>query len=114
MKTILILACLTILAASPVPVVAAEPPPKPANVEQRLRETDLAIALSQYEKVQMAAFEARLQLSLSDVKADLPEMEVKHQRETMERRIKILEELAANLRERILRMGREQPVEKVK
>jgi hypothetical protein len=112
MKTILILACLTALAASP--VVAAEPPSKPANVEQRLRETDLAIALSQYEKVQMAAFEARLQLSLAGVKTDLPEMEVKQQRETMERRIKVLEDLAANLRERILRMGREHPVEKVK
>lgn len=112
MRAILLLACLVFLA--PVAGAADETHPKTANVEQRLRETDLAIAFSQYEKVQMAAFEARLQLSLSATKADLPEQEVKHQRESMERRIKILEELAADLRAQILRLGREPSAGKAK
>ena len=112
MKPLSILACLTVLAACP--VVAADAPPKPLNVEQRLREADLTIAFSQYERVQMAVFETRLQLRISSTKADLPEMELKDQREAMERRIKALEDLANNLRERILQMGRAQPVEKPK
>jgi beta-lactamase regulating signal transducer with metallopeptidase domain len=72
---------------------------------QRLRETDLAIALRQYEKVKMDAFEARLQRELMDSNSLEPAERDKRE-DALERRLILLEKHAEELRKSILDFDR--------
>jgi hypothetical protein len=69
MKIIATLVTSLVLFAS-LPLIAAEPiTPKP-TVEQRFQEADISLALAQYEKLQMSAFEIRLKLELDPPAGD--------------------------------------------
>ncbi|MEW6304256.1 MAG: M56 family metallopeptidase [Verrucomicrobiota bacterium] len=75
--------------------------PPEGSAKQRLREIDMALALRQYERVQMEAFEAGLQRDLMS-RNGLKDEEVKQRYETLERTIHILRERAEGLRQFIL------------
>jgi hypothetical protein len=70
-------------------------PSVPRTVEQRFQEADITLAISQYEKLQMAAFELRLKLQL-DPPAD------EGQRNELAKRAEILRIEAAELREQTI------------
>src|SRR5262245_21430498 len=70
-NTFRILVCITALTA--LPLLAGDNQSSPSDVEQRLRETDLSLAIRQYERVKMEAFETRLQLDLLSTEEGLSE-----------------------------------------
>ena len=63
MKILTTLVTSLILYAS-LPLIAAEPTAPKPTVEQRFHEADISLAIAQYEKLQMSAFEIRLKLEL--------------------------------------------------
>ncbi len=96
------------------PLWAADSEATSASIEQRLRETDLAIALRQYERVRMEAFEARLQLDLLDSQAEMSQDERKKRWVLLDKRDAILRERAQEIRQSILKLGDEMAVAKTK
>ena len=96
---------LCIAAISVATLRAADGENKSGNAEQRLRETDLALTLHQYERVQMEAFEARLQIDLLDTEGQTARDERKTKIESLERRIAIFQKRAEQLRIRALELG---------
>lgn len=66
------------------------------TAEQRFREADLSIALAQYEKLQMAAFEIRLKLQV-DPPADA------NQRDEMAKKAAMLREEALEIRQETIK-----------
>ena len=71
-------------------------PSVPRTVEQRFQEADITLAIAQYEKLQMAAFEMRLKLQL-DPPAD------EAQRNELAKRVEVLRMEAAELREQTIK-----------
>jgi hypothetical protein len=100
MKTTFAITALLIAAVVPT-MLAADAKPQfpldffsttpPRTVEQRFQEADIALAIAQYEKLQMAAFELRLKLQLEP-----PANE--NQRDELAKRADILRNEAAELR----------------
>ena len=90
---------------------AADPPPKLNNVEQRLHDIDLTIALNQYEKLQTQLADLRFQrdlLSSEKGQPDEHETIVRNtQQEALNRKIDFFEAYTLGLRERIRRMSSE-------
>ena len=86
---------------------AADGENKSVNAEQRLRETDLALTLHQYERVQMEVFEAKLQLDLLDAEGPTAREERKMKMESLQRKIMIFRERADELRKKALQLGEE-------
>ena len=106
MKTII--ALLLALAAA-APIAAASPNEKRLSMEQRLRETDLSVALKHYERVCTELMDARLKLDLAsveDAKDAKNVAERENQIKLIALRIDILERYAKNLREELLKAGR--------
>ena len=98
-----ILVCITAL--SVLPLIAGDAEAKSPSVEQRLRETDLSLAIRQYERVKMEAFETRLKLDLLDTDEDMTEAVRKKRAELLTQRHDILQMRANELRETALKLG---------
>jgi len=94
---LLILVCITALWA--LPLVAGDSQIKSSDVDQRLRETDLSLALRQYERVKMEAFETRLKLDLLDTEEGMTEVARKTRSELLRKRYETLIRSADELRE---------------
>jgi len=104
MKTRLhILVCITAL--SVLPLLAGDSESKSVTVEQRLRETDLSLAIRQYERVKMEAFETRLKLDLLDTDEEMTENVRKKRAELLAKRHDILQQRADELRSVALKLG---------
>ncbi len=71
---------------------------RPASVEQRFQQGDLSLALAQYEKLRMAAFEIRLKLLIEPPADD-------KQRDELAKRGNVLEYQAAKLRAMTVERG---------
>ena len=99
---------------SVIPVWAGDNETKPVSIEQRLRETDVALALRQYERVRMEAFEVRLQLDLLDTQSEMSEDERKKREVLLKKRDIMLHERAHELRQTILKLGDEAVVAKTR
>ncbi|MBI3851912.1 MAG: hypothetical protein HY298_16775 [Verrucomicrobia bacterium] len=93
-----ILGCITAL--SVLPLWAGDSESKTVSVEQRFRGTDLSLALRQYERVQMDAFDASLKLTLLDAEAE-------KKAELLAKRVAILKHRAEELRDTAYRLGEE-------
>ena len=94
-NTLRLFVCITALTA--LPLFAGEI--KSSDVDQRLRETDLSLAIRQYERVKMEAFETRLKLDLLDTEEGLSEVVRKTRSELLRKRYEILLRSADELRE---------------
>jgi hypothetical protein len=70
----------------------------PRTVEQRFQDADIALALAQYEKLQMAAFEIRLKLQIDPPASD-------EERVQMVKRVEMLRIEAAELRAETIKRG---------
>jgi hypothetical protein len=113
MKTKLhILVCITAL--SVIPLWAGDNESKTVSVEQRFREIDLSLALRQYERVQMEAFEVRLKLDLLDTEGELTPSEREKKGKLLEKRVAILQQRAAEIRETGYRLADQIAVAKAK
>jgi hypothetical protein len=113
MKTKLhILVCITAL--SVLPLLAGDSETKSVSVEQRFRETDLSLAIRQYERVKMEAFETRLKLDLLDTDEEMTETARKKRAELLTKRYEILQQRADELRSVALKLGEEITVAKAR
>jgi hypothetical protein len=98
-KIAALFAALTLLAT---PMLAGEPKTQPVpgapalTVEQRFQEADVSLALAQYEKLLMAAFEVRLRLQVE------PPADAK-QRDEMARKAAELSERAMEIRQETIK-----------
>jgi hypothetical protein len=72
------------------------------TVEQRFREVDIKLAIAQYEKLQMSAFELRLKVQL-----DAPANEI--QKDELAKRAEILRNEASELRESTIKRASAAP-----
>jgi hypothetical protein len=107
-----VLVCIATLCV--LPLLAGDGETKSLSVEQRLRETDLSLALRQYERVKMESFETRLKLDLLSTDDDITETVRIKRAELLERRRNILEQRAADLRNTALKLGDAVAVAKAK
>ena len=98
-----ILVCITALCA--LPLMAGDSEAKALTAHQRLVETDFSLALRQYEHVKMLAFETDLQLALMGTEEDMTETTRKKRAELLEKRSRIPQERAVQLREAVLLLG---------
>ena len=106
MKTKLhLLVCITAL--SVLPLLAGDSEIKSVSVEQRFRETDLSLAIRQYERLKTEAFETRLKLDLLGTDEEMTEASRKKRAELLTKRYEILQERAEELRLVALRLGEE-------
>jgi hypothetical protein len=113
MKTNLhILVC--VAALSVLPLLAGDGETKPVSVEQRLLETDLSLAIRQYERVKMEAFEAGLKLVLLDTDEEMTETARKKRAELLTKRVDALQLRADQLRQEALKLGEEMAVAKAR
>jgi hypothetical protein len=103
-----VLVCITAL--SVLPLAAGDGEAKSVSVEQRLREMDLSLALRQYERVKMEAFETDLKLTLLPTDEDLTEPARKKRAQLLTERLQILEQRADKLRAIVLEFGEQTPV----
>jgi hypothetical protein len=95
---------LCIMAVSVVPLWAADNENKSVSVEQRLREIDVSLALRQYERVQMEAFETNLKLELLDTEGEMTKSERDKKVALLEKKLSILQGRAQMLRETALQL----------
>lgn len=102
-NSLLVLVCVVACSASN--LCAADEEGKTVSVGARLRETDLALALHQYERVRMEAFDARLKLLETEGQISPEEREKKVV--SLEKRIAILGQRAEELRAHAIRLGEE-------
>ena len=103
-----------IIALSVIPLWAGDGESKTVSVEQRFRETDLSLALRQYERVQMEAFEARLNLDLLDTEGEITPSERDKKVKLLEKRVAILEQRAGDIRATAYRLAEQIAVAKAK
>lgn len=96
-NTLRILVCITALTA--LPLLAGDSQASSSDVEQRLREADVSLAIRQYERVKMEAFETRLQLDLLSTEEGLSESVRKTRTELLRKRYEILIHNADELRQ---------------
>jgi hypothetical protein len=75
-------------------------------MEQRLRETDIAVTLKHYERVCSELMESRLKQDLHAVEAVGKPEEREQQAKLLTVRIDVLERYAKALREELLKAGR--------
>ena len=99
------LLCMT--AVTVLPLLAGNGEPTSVPVEQRLLETDLSLAIRQYEHVQMEAFETRLKLDLLDTDEPMTDADRKRQAALLETRHLILQKRADELRAVTLKLALE-------
>src|SRR5258705_1659466 len=93
-----IVVCIMVL--SVLPLWAADNENKSVSVEQRFREIDLSLALRQYERVQMEAFEAKLERDLLDTETEMTKSERDKKVALLEKKVRILQFCAEVLREK--------------
>jgi hypothetical protein len=106
MKTVVALLCAASACAVLAPCAQAEPSQKRLSMEQRLRETDIAVTLKHYERVCSELMESRLKQDLLAVEATGKPEEREQQAKTLALRIDLLEHYAKALREELLKAGR--------
>ena len=107
-----ILVCITAL--SVLPLWAGDSKSKTVSVEQRFRETDLSLALRQYERMQMEAFEARLKIDLLETEDKMTQSEREKTAELLAKRVAILKKRAAEFRDTAYKLEAEIDVAKAK
>ena len=84
----------------------AEPSQKRLSMEQRLRETDIAVTLKHYERVCSELMESRLKQDLIGIEGTGKPEERELQAKMLALRIDTLERYAKSLREELLKAGR--------
>jgi len=87
--------CITAL--SVLPLLAGNGETTSVPVQQRLLETDLSLAIRQYERVQMEAFETRLKLDLLDADEGMTDTDRKKRAELLAKRHLVLEKRVSRL-----------------
>jgi hypothetical protein len=95
MKTILVITIM-LGTLSSAPIFGADLIPAKPTVEQRFQEADISLAIAQYEKLQMTAFEIRLKLELEPPGDD-------KQRAELAQKAAMLREQAAQIRNETLK-----------
>ena len=78
---------------------------KSVKVEQKMREIDLNIAFKQYEQIRIEAAKAELQLAMAGLDEN-PSAEQKRELNQMERRVRLLQELAERTKIQITEMAK--------
>jgi hypothetical protein len=106
MKTVIALSCVFGLLFAFRPPAQAEPSQKRLSMEQRLRETDIAVTLKHYERVCSELMESRLKQDLISVEGSAKPEEREQQAKMLALRIDVLERYARALREELLKAGR--------
>ena len=104
-NTCYILLCLGAFSIST--LCGADSPAKSASVEERLRETDLALTLHHYERVQMEAFEVKLKIDLLETDGEKTPEKRRKEAELLNKRASILSERVQELRLTALKLGEE-------
>ena len=103
-----------ITALTVLPLLAGDTETKPASVEQRLRDIDVSLALRQYERLKMEAFETKLKLDLLVTDEELTESARKKRADLLERRYDILQMRAFQLSDDARKLGAETAIAKAK
>jgi hypothetical protein len=103
---ILILVCM--VAWSVLSLRAADTDRKPVSADERLRETDLALTLQQYERVRMEAFDARLKLDLLETEGQMTPEDREKKIVSLEKKIMILRQRADELRAQAIKLGEDE------
>ena len=106
MKRLLALTCLLSMLPVLLPLAHGEPSQKRLSMEQRLRETDIAVTLKHYERVCSELMESRLKQDLIFVEGSAKPDEREQQAKMLALRIDVLERYAKALREELLKAGR--------
>ena len=92
--------------ASPSSLNAATPAEKRLRMEQRLTESDIAVALRHYERVCTELLDTRLRKTLAETEPSPTPAEKETQLHLLEQKIDLLEQYAKNLREELMKAGR--------
>ena len=87
------------------PSAGATPNDKRLSMEQRIQDTDTAVALKHYETVRTELLNARLKHELAETEQSGTPMERENQLKLLALKIDILERYAKNLREGLLKSG---------
>ncbi len=87
------------------PAIGATPNDKRLTMEQRIQDTDTAVALKHYESVRTELLNARLKHELAETEQAGTLIEREHQLKVLVLKIDILERYAKNLREGLLKSG---------
>jgi len=106
MKSVLPISYLVLTLSVLLPSAHAEPSQKRLSMEQRLRETDIAVILKHYERVCSDLMESRLKQDLISVEGSAKPEEREQQAHLLALRIDVLERYAKALREELLKAGR--------
>ncbi len=104
MKTTLA-AISTFTALCVLPVAAATPNEKRLSMEQRIQDTDTAVALKHYEAVRTELLNARMKLELAETEQAGSLVEREYGRKILALRIEILERYTKDLRDGLLKSG---------
>jgi len=106
MKTMIAFSCILGTLSAFLPVAHGEPSQKRLSMEQRLRETDIAVTLKHYERVCSELMESRLKQDLISVEGSAKPDEREQQAKMLALRVDVLERYAKALREELLKAGR--------
>ena len=98
-------ALLTFTALWVLPVTAATPNDKRLSMEQRIQDTDTAVALKHYEAVRTELLNARMKLELAETEQAGSPVERENNRKLLVLRIEILDRYTKNLRDGLLKSG---------
>ncbi len=104
MKTKVATILLVLMSLATLPMHADEPAPSTAQLELKIKQIELDVALKQFEKVSTTLAEAELDDRLADPEGKNDE-QIKAQRNSAERKIAILTEMKDRLRGEILKNG---------
>jgi hypothetical protein len=91
---------------SPAWLAAATPAEKRLSMEQRLTESDIAVALKHYERVCTELLDTRLRKTLTESEPAAKPAEKEAQLRLIAQKIALLEQHSKNLREELLKAGR--------
>jgi hypothetical protein len=100
------LAALVSRLAWPTVVNAATPAEKRLSMEQRLTESDIAVALRHYERVCTELLDTRLRKTLAETEPSPTPAEKETQLRLLGQKIDLLEQSAKNLRDELMKAGR--------
>ncbi|HEX5176759.1 MAG TPA: hypothetical protein VFV83_07020 [Chthoniobacteraceae bacterium] len=92
--------------ALPTVVEAATPAEKRLSMEQRLTESDIAVALRHYERVCTELLDTRLRKTLAETEPSPTPAEKETQLRLLEKKIDLLEQYAKSLRDELMKAVR--------
>ena len=95
-----------LLACTVLPLRAGEAAPSAAQIEMKMKQIELEVALKQYEKILTMLVEARIEMELLGARGDLSEAQLKEKAGLAEK-TKRLEDIKARLREEVQVKGKE-------